>query len=193
MRHMHTLLAVLQNNSFHSFRIEMLQRTTFLLSALLLLILANVLMMTYGSPVFRPTAEGFSSYMQKQGFTDGSMDEEEEKVEGPSSEGFTSYSGSPAGAKTAYQPMGPFDGVNLAPGKGAWRYTAPNEPLNGYYPPFKVGPDNLFMFKDNQAKPECCGSSFSSDMGCVCSTPEQRDYINMRGGNRTPPDADPGV
>lgn len=175
----------------------MLQRTTFLLSALLLLILANVLMMTYGSPVFRPTGEGFASYMSKQGFEDGNgemTEEEKEKAMGAStSEGFTSYSGNPGGAKGAYQPMGPFDGVNLAPGKGAWRYTAPNEPLNGYYPPFKVGPDNLFMFKDNQAKPECCGSSFSSDMGCVCSTPAQRDYINMRGGNRTPPDADPGI
>jgi hypothetical protein len=22
-------------------------------------------------------------------------------------------------------------------------------------------------------------------MGCVCTTPQQRNYINMRGGNRT--------
>jgi len=22
-------------------------------------------------------------------------------------------------------------------------------------------------------------------MGCVCTTPDQRNYINMRGGNRT--------
>lgn len=172
-----------------------MKRTMFLLSAFLLLILANVLMMTYGSPVFRPTAEGFSAYVEKQGFEDQGeeTDEEKEKAMGPSTEGFTSYSGTPGGAKGSYQPMGPFDGVNLAPGKGAWRQTAPNEPMNGYFPPFKVGPDNLFMFKDNQAKPECCGSSFSSDMGCVCSSPQQRDYINMRGGNRTPPDADPGV
>ena len=173
----------------------MMKRTMFLLSALLLLILANVLMMTYSSPVFRPTGEGFSAYVQgfqaEGGGMEGEEKEKEEQTAG--SEGFTSYSGNPGGAKSTYQPMGPFDGVNLAPGKGAWRYTAPNEPLNGYYPPFKVGPDNLFMFKDNQAKPECCGSSFSSDMGCVCSTPAQRDYINMRGGNRTPPDADPGI
>ena len=169
----------------------MLKRTTFLLSALLLLILANVLMMSYSSPVFTPTAEGFAAYVEK--FQDGEPEDEEDKVAGPSSEGFTSYSGNPAGAKSAYQPMGPFDGVSLAPGKGAWRHTAPNEPLNGYFPKFQVGPDNLFMFKDNQAKPECCGSSFSSDMGCVCSTPEQRDYINMRGGNRTPPDVDPSM
>jgi hypothetical protein len=109
--------------------------------------------------------------------------EEEEKKEG-----FTSYSGSPGGAKDAYQPIGAFDGIKLSTGNPgeSWRYTKPNEPLNGYYPKFKVGPDNLFMFKDNQCKPECCGASFSCDGGCVCTTPEQRDYINTRGGNRTP-------
>ena len=174
----------------------MMKRTICLLSALLLLILANVLMMTYGSPVFRPTGEGFSAYVQGfQNQEGGEADEEIKRREEGSatSEGFTSYSGTPGGAKAAYQPMGPFDGVNLAPGKGAWRNTAPNEPLNGYFPPFKVGPDNLFIFRDNQSKPECCGSSFSTSTGCVCSTPQQRDYINMRGGNRTPPDADPGI
>ena len=150
----------------------MLKRTTFLLSALLMLILANVLMMMYASPVLVPSGEGFANYM-------ANANEKE-------TDGFANYSGTPNGAKNAYQPMGPFDGVKLGgPGPQGWRYTAPNEKLNGYYPPFKVGPDNLFMFKDNQAKPECCGASFSSDMGCVCTTPEQRDYINMRGGNRT--------
>jgi len=44
------------------------------------------------------------------------------------------------------------------------------------------------MFKNNQCKPECCGASFSCDGGCVCTTPEQRDLINQRGGNRTQPD-----
>ena len=157
----------------------MFKRVTFLISALLMLVLANVLMMTYASPVLAPSAEGFASYMQS---------EEKKK------EGFTSYSGQPGGAKNAYEPIGPFDGVKLsAGGKHPWRYTSPNEPLNGYYPPFKVGADNLFMFKDNQAKPECCGSSFSSDMGCVCTTPEQRDYINARGGNRSTVDTDPGI
>jgi hypothetical protein len=166
----------------------MFKRATFLLSALLLLVLANILMLSYSSPVLGATSEGFAAYMEK--FQDGE-EEQEEKMEG---EGFQNYSGQPGGAKGAYQPMGPFDGVKLsAGGKHPWRYTAPNEKLNGYYPPFKVGPDNLFMFKDNQAKPECCGSSFSSDMGCVCTTPEQRDYINMRGGNRGTVDSDPGI
>jgi hypothetical protein len=34
-------------------------------------------------------------------------------------------------------------------------------------------------------KPECCDASYASDTGCVCTTPQQRNYINMRGGNRT--------
>jgi hypothetical protein len=156
----------------------MLKRTTFLLSALLLLILANVLMMSYASPVLSATGEGFANYMM--GF------ENHEKKEEKAAEGYQNYS--PAGAKDAYEPIGAFDGVRLQTGNNvsSWRYTAPNEPLNGYFPKFEVGTDNLFMFKDNQAKPECCGSSFSSDMGCVCTTPEQRAFINNRGSNRAP-------
>ena len=162
-----------------------MKRTMFLLSALLLLILANVLMMSYASPVFVPTGEGFASFVEKF------QDKKEEDVSGNEMEGFGDYSGSAAGAKNAYQPMGPFDGVRLSTGNNVstWRYTKPDEPLSGNYPKFEVGPDNLFMFRDNQAKPECCGSSYSSDMGCICTTPQQRDMIQTRGGNRTPPDA----
>jgi hypothetical protein len=150
----------------------MIKRVTFLLSALLLLVLANVLMMTYASPVFVPSAEGFAAKM---------VDASENKVET-----FSNYSGNPGGAKDTYQPIGAFDGVKLqASPESRWRYTKPNEPLNGYFPKFQPGPDNLFMFKDNQAKPECCGASYSSDMGCVCTTPDQRDFINKRGGNRS--------
>lgn len=150
----------------------MLQRTTFLISALLLLILANVLMMSYASPVLSATGEGFANYVMATG--------------NKTPEGFQTYS--PGGAKDFYEPIGAFDGVRLQTGNrvSSWRYTAPNEPLKGNFPKFEVGPDNLFMFKDNQAKPECCGSSFSSDMGCICTTPEQRAFINNRGSNRAP-------
>lgn len=82
--------------------------------------------------------------------------------------------------------MGMYDGVNygskLPAASGGWRGTAPNEPLAG--PPVEIGPDNLFYFKNNQCKPECCGATLSCDGGCVCTTPEQRDFINTRGGNR---------
>jgi len=102
-------------------------------------------------------------------------------------EGFTSsYLDNAGGAKDMYQPMGAFDGVNLPTGnKSAWRYTAPNEALLGAE--FTPGDDSLFIFKNNQCKPECCGASFSCSGGCVCTTENQRDYINGRGGNRTSP------
>ncbi len=152
------------------------RRTSFLITALLLLILANVIMVAISPPVFRATGEGFVNYMQKKGETQ-------------TSESFQNYS--PNGAKDAYQPIGPFDGIKLDTGNtvSSWRYTAPNEPLNGYFPKFTPGPDNLFMFKDNKCKPECCGSSYSCDGGCVCTTPEQRKYVNERGGNRTSPES----
>ncbi len=104
-------------------------------------------------------------------------------------EGFQSYNpGQAAGAKNAYQPIGAFDNVALSTGNDVskWRYTAPNEPLMG--PAFEPGPDSLFMFKNNQCKPECCGASFSCGGGCVCTTPQQRQYIAGRGGNRTSPE-----
>ena len=102
-------------------------------------------------------------------------------------EGFTSYFLENAGSTNA-KPIGPYDGVKLETGNGvsSWRYNHPNEPLEGNYPPFKVGMDNLFMFKDNQCKPECCGASFACDGGgCVCTSKEQRNFINSRGNNRT--------
>jgi len=93
-----------------------------------------------------------------------------------------------AGAKDSYQPMGAYDGVQLPTGNSSsvWRYTAPNEKLLG--DEFKPGQDSLFMFKNNQCKPECCGASFSCGGGCVCTTPQQRQYIAERGGNRTAPE-----
>jgi hypothetical protein len=157
-----------------------MRRTTFLISALCLLIIANVLMMSFASPVFTATGEGFVAHMakkEKEGFQAHMAKKEKE--------GFRNYSGSPAGAKSSYMPMGQFDGVKLETGNGIseWRYTSPNEPLRG--PEVELGPDSLFMFKNNQCKPECCGASFSCDGGCVCTTPKQRKFINERGGNRT--------
>ena len=107
----------------------------------------------------------------------------------PVTEAFTSYFlENSAGAKDSYQPMGAYDGVTLPTGNSTsvWRYTAPNEKLLG--DEFKPGPDSLFMFKNNQCKPECCGASFSCGGGCVCTTPQQRQYIAERGGNRTKPE-----
>ena len=123
------------------------------------------------------------------------MPTQESTVEGaaeaaaPATEGFASYQlANAGGARDQYQAMGAFDGVKLSTGNSVsgWRYTAPNEPLMGAE--FEPGPDSLFMFKNNQCKPECCGSSFSCGGGCVCTTPQQRQYIAGRGGNRTAPE-----
>ena len=106
-------------------------------------------------------------------------------------EGFrTNYSDIAGGARDSYEPIGAFDGVTLPTGNNvsSWRYTAPDEALIGA--PFEVGTDSLFMFKNNQCKPECCGSSFSCSGGCVCTTPDQRQYIAGRGGNRSRPQED---
>ena len=132
-------------------------KTAFLITGLLLLLIANLLMV----------------YSR----------------ESNSSEGFMSYFLENAGAsglgKYKFEPIGAFDEVRVTPSSGgsSWRGTAPNEPLLG--PAFQPGPDSLFMFKNNAVKPECCSSSYSSDTGCVCTSPDQRNYINMRGGNRT--------
>lgn len=106
-----------------------------------------------------------------------------------SQEGFTNYflerAANSGKGSNKYEPIGAFDDVRVVPenGQSSWRGIEPNVPLAG--PAFEVGPDQLFVFKNNQVKPECCSSSYSSDMGCVCTTPEQRNYINTRGGNRT--------
>ena len=105
----------------------------------------------------------------------------------PTSEGFADYllGGAPTGDN--YVAMGTYDNIANKPAHGLsnWRGPAPNEPLLG--PEVEVGPDNLFIFKNNQCKPECCGSSFSCGSGCVCTTAKQRDIIASRGGNRTAP------
>lgn len=86
----------------------------------------------------------------------------------------------------ATESIGPYDGMNMAaglpPAAQGFRARLPNEPLAG--PPVEIGPDNLFYFKNNQCKPECCGATLSCDGGCVCVDEKQRAFINSRGGNR---------
>ena len=105
----------------------------------------------------------------------------------PTSEGFADYILSGASVGKDYEAIGTYDNVVTKPahGQSNWRGPAPNEPLLG--PEVEVGPDNLFIFKNNQCKPECCGASFSCGSGCVCTTAKQRDMIASRGGNRTEP------
>jgi hypothetical protein len=104
-------------------------------------------------------------------------------------EGFANYQLGGAASGDNYTAIGAYDNVRKVPANGvsAWRDTAPNEPLAG--PEFTgPSPDNLFIFKNNQCKPECCGSSYSCGGGCVCTTPAQRQMIASRGGNRNAPE-----
>ena len=95
-------------------------RTSVLVVGFTLLIIANLLMIYVGSP--RLSSEGFTNY----------------------------YLENAGGYGKNYKPMGPFDEVGLSTGNdvSSWRYTRPNEPLQG--PAFKPGPDSLFIFKTNQ-------------------------------------------
>jgi hypothetical protein len=98
-------------------------------------------------------------------------------------EGFMDYLTSGFGTAS----IGAYDGINMAAGlensiNQGFKKSTPNVPLAG--PPVEVGPDNLFYFKNNECKPECCPATLACDGGCVCSTPQQRDFINTRGGNR---------
>ena len=46
-------------------------------------------------------------------------------------------------------------------------------------------PGQLFMYANNDFKPECCkNSTISGSTGCACETQEQIDYIARRGGNK---------
>jgi len=132
-------------------------KTGFLITGLVLLLVANLLMV-YSQDSY--SNDGFVNYFLENAGSSG------------------------LGANKA-EPMGAFDNVKVVPdnNQSSWRGTMPNESLLG--PEFAPGPDNLFMFKNNQVKPECCDSSYTSDTGCVCTTTQQRQYINMRGGNRT--------
>ena len=44
----------------------------------------------------------------------------------------------------------------------------------------------MFMYANNEFSPECCKfSSVSGSNGCACETKEQKQYLNLRGGNRS--------
>ena len=107
--------------------------------------------------------------------------------------------------------MGDYDGIPLRTQcKDGWRSppcTAPlsqptrNETVYGHQLPLKLAPTVLdfstappidgqsgqprsdFMFAYNQSSPFCCPATYSSSTGCVCTTPEQREWLQKRGNN----------
>ena len=170
-------------------------KTAVIISGLLLILLANLIMVYYApygiSPMeaFQNANANTANMANSSNSSNSNAPMKPMPANGNAVEGFNSfYLENAGGAKENYSPVGAFDGVKLSTGNGVsgWRYTAPNEPLTGAE--FEPGADSLFMFKNNQCKPECCGASFSCGGGCVCTTPKQRQYIAGRGGNRTEPE-----
>ena len=172
---------------------------SFVVTGLLLLVLANVLMAYQYSS--REAFQGnkvpnlptqAAATMATSGGQGNLMMADQAGPGAPMKEGVRSFLLSNAGgAKDKYESIGAYDGVQLSTGNNvsSWRYTSPNEPLTG--DDFTPGDDSLFMFKNNQCKPECCGASFSCGGGCVCTTPDQRQYLASRGGNQTAPGDNP--
>ena len=64
-----------------------------------------------------------------------------------------------------------------------------NDLVSAFYPSVDGSPESerrMFMFAQNQCRPECCPSTYSCDRGCVCTTEKQRNLIAGRGGNAVP-------
>ena len=175
----------------------------YLVGMLVILFLANICMLLGMTNWPQRTRERFTERFLneeeklKEGFfneeeeklKEGFFNEEEEKkadpFEGEMPESFINYLVQGSGSNFGTASIGMYDGVNVGTGAyQGWRGTSPNEPLAGPNVD-AVGPDNLFIFKNNQCKPSCCGATLSCDGGCVCTTPAQRNLINSRGGNRT--------
>lgn len=43
--------------------------------------------------------------------------------------------------------------------------------------------NSMFYFNNNKVSMACCTSTYTTDMGCVCTTPEQRKFIGEQRGN----------
>lgn len=85
---------------------------------------------------------------------------------------------------TIFSPVG--DGIKLTQPLGNQMYPSVDGTPNG--------DKFLFTFANNTVSPDCCGNSnISSDMGCVCYSPEQLKMFGHRSGNRTEPVEYPGI
>ena len=51
--------------------------------------------------------------------------------------------------------------------------------------PIPLPEDELLFFESTKFSPDCCPTTYSNGDGCVCASPEQMQYLNERGGNRT--------
>jgi type II secretory pathway pseudopilin PulG len=155
----------------------MTTRGYYLIAMLVLLFLANIAMLMGMTNWPQRVREGFVAQLGQQ----------QQQQQQQQQESFMDYL-VPNTFGTAS--IGSYDGLNLSanlpPAAQGFRGIAPDEPLAG--PPITLDEDHLLIFTNNQCKPECCDSTLSCDGGgCVCTTPDQRDFINRRGNNRARP------
>jgi hypothetical protein len=98
--------------------------------------------------------------------------------------------------------MGSYDNIVLSNEGCGWRKKPCNVPLykdaviyQGSQLPLKnevitmpLPKDSMFAFQNNQARPECCPSTYSTSSGCICTTQQQRAHIGeLRGNNSNYP------
>ena len=134
----------------------MSNRGMYLIGMLVLLFLANVAMLMGMTNWPQRTREGFMNYLMDGGFGTASI--------GP------------------YDTQDMRKGLNNPESQGFIPAKRANRRPTGA--PFVLDNDHLLPFSNNVVSPDCCGATLTCDGGCICTTPEQRDFINMRGGNR---------
>lgn len=73
---------------------------------------------------------------------------------------------------------------NVSPPKS---YDSYFEKLNDQTPELQETGDvnEMNIFADNKASPDCCPSTYSTSSGCLCVSSNQMKFIDQRGGNRT--------
>jgi hypothetical protein len=92
-------------------------------------------------------------------------------------EGFAQQSiGAPVGDS-----MGSYGGINLSTEENLWSSQPKPTPLK----PYEAADDNnLFQYQESKFTPECCPSSITNDVGCLCPTAQEKKDWSTRGGNR---------
>ena len=76
---------------------------------------------------------------------------------------------------------GLYDGLDLTSVGNMWASTPKPAPLK----PYDNADDNqLFQYQESKFTPECCPSSITNDVGCLCPTKEEQRQWLTRGGNR---------
>ena len=50
--------------------------------------------------------------------------------------------------------------------------------------PVPLPEGELFFFKNNKFKPECCPATYTTSSGCACMSIDQQNYLTARAGNR---------